>query len=125
MGTQAYFSAMMLAPAMVGNSSSGIVEAASFGLPVVNVGARQSGRTRGRNVLDVAADEDASAIAAAIRQALAPEFRAALAGMENPYGRGDAAATIVERLREVPLDATLVHKRFYDGPAVVPEEARR
>ena len=128
MGTQAYFSAMTIAPAMVGNSSSGIVEAASFGLPVVNVGARQAGRTRARNVLDVSEDDDFAAIARAIRRALQPEFRAALAGMENPYGRGDAAATIVRRLRDVPLDATLLHKRFYDGPAagaVVAEEARR
>ena len=59
MGTDAYFSLMGRAAAMVGNSSSGIIEAASFGLPVVNIGNRQGGRIRAANVIDVECERDA------------------------------------------------------------------
>jgi UDP-hydrolysing UDP-N-acetyl-D-glucosamine 2-epimerase len=113
-GTAGYFGVMRAAAAMVGNSSSGIIEAASFGLPVVNVGARQAGRVRAANVIDVgnAADE----ILAGIRRAVAPAFRTGLAGLVNPYGGGRAAAAIVERLRTIPLDDRLRVKRFHDHP---------
>jgi UDP-hydrolysing UDP-N-acetyl-D-glucosamine 2-epimerase len=110
LGTQAYFSTMARAAAMVGNSSSGIIEAASFGLPVVNVGSRQEGRERGRNVLDAAASADD--IVAAIRKALSPEFRAGIAGMANPYGSGGAGPIIARRLAQVPLDDALLRKRL-------------
>lgn len=115
LGTQAYFSAMAAARAMVGNSSSGIIEAASFELPVVNAGRRQQGRTHGPNVIDVEDDERADAIAAAIARAIDPQFRSSLQGLQNPYGNGTAAAAIVQRLRDVPLDSTLTFKRFYDA----------
>ncbi len=115
LGTQAYFSLMNVAAAMVGNSSSGIIEAASFGLPVVNLGNRQAGRTRGANVIDVAADENAVAIVAAIERATDPGFRRTIAGKSNLYGSGGAAETIVARLRDVPLGAELLQKRFHDG----------
>lgn len=114
LGTRAYFSLMSRAAAMVGNSSSGIIEAASFGLPVVNVGDRQAGRVRGRNVIDAAAGR--GEVAAALRRALDPAFRASLAGMENPYGDGRAAERIVARVTEVPLDRRLIVKRFHDLP---------
>ncbi len=110
--TRAYLSAMRLAAAMVGNSSSGIVEAGSFGLPVVNIGRRQTGRVRGPNVIDVPCDTEA--IANALRRALTADFRAGLKGMVNPYGRGDAAERIVARLKEVPLDRRLIVKKFHD-----------
>jgi UDP-hydrolysing UDP-N-acetyl-D-glucosamine 2-epimerase len=114
LGTEAYFSLMALAAAMVGNSSSGIIEAASFRLPVVNFGDRQAGRLRARNVID--APPDRAAIAAAIRRACSTTFRSSLAGLVNPYGRGNAAAVIVDRLRGVVLDETLLVKRFHDLP---------
>ncbi len=112
LGTRGYFSLMHHAAAMVGNSSSGIVEAASFELPVVNIGTRQSGRVRGPNVIDC--DYDRAAIRAAIAQALAPEFRAGWAGLDNPYGDEGAAQRIVAVLREVSLDERLLIKRFHD-----------
>jgi len=112
LGTQAYFSLMEHAAAMVGNSSSGIIEAASFGLPVVNVGTRQEGRERGRNVLDAAVDR--GSIADGLRRALATVFRASVAGMDNPYGDGHAARRIVAVLRDTPLDERLLRKRFVD-----------
>ena len=112
LGVQAYFSLMRIAAAMVGNSSSGIIEAPSFALPVVNIGSRQSGRVRARNVIDVAPER--GAILGGIRRAVSSDFRAGLRGMENPYGSGHAAEAIVERLKSVPLDAALIAKRFHD-----------
>jgi UDP-N-acetylglucosamine 2-epimerase (non-hydrolysing)/GDP/UDP-N,N'-diacetylbacillosamine 2-epimerase (hydrolysing) len=91
---------------MVGNSSSGIMEAASFALPTVNVGMRQQGRERARNVID--APPETTAILSAITQALSPEFRDSLSGMINPYGDGSAATTIARVLTTIPLDGMLI-----------------
>jgi UDP-N-acetylglucosamine 2-epimerase (non-hydrolysing)/GDP/UDP-N,N'-diacetylbacillosamine 2-epimerase (hydrolysing) len=115
LGIQGYFSAMTLARAMVGNSSSGIIEAASFTLPVVNIGNRQRGRVRGPQVVDVEPTSDA--ISAGIAQACAPAFRESLQGCSNPYGDGKAAERIIAVLREVSLDARLIQKQFYDVTA--------
>ncbi len=117
LGTQMYFSLMTHVAAMVGNTSSGIVEAASFKLPVVNVGNRQRGRLQTRNIVNVGYDHDD--ILAGIRKVLAPEFRAGLADLVNPYGDGHAAERIVTRLAETALDDRLLLKRFHDvaGPA--------
>jgi len=114
LGPQGYFSLMKIAPAMVGNSSSGIIEAPSFGLPVVNIGNRQRGRLRGRNVVDVGYSRDE--IVAGIMQALSAEFRTGLQDQPNPYGRGHAVEAIVEMLEQVSLDDRLIIKRFYDSP---------
>lgn len=112
LGQAGYFSMMACAAAMVGNSSSGIVEAPSFGLPVVNIGARQLGRVRAKNVIDVGYEHDE--IIAGIRKAITPEFRAGLQGIGNPYGDGRASEVIVKHLREADLDNRLVVKQFMD-----------
>jgi UDP-N-acetylglucosamine 2-epimerase (non-hydrolysing)/GDP/UDP-N,N'-diacetylbacillosamine 2-epimerase (hydrolysing) len=101
-----YWSLLGNVDAMAGNSSSGIMEAASFALPTVNVGIRQQGRERAHNVIDAPAET--SAILAAIQRALNPEFRESLCGMDNPYGDGTAATTIVRVLTTVPLDGLLI-----------------
>jgi UDP-hydrolysing UDP-N-acetyl-D-glucosamine 2-epimerase len=101
-----YWSLLGQVDAMIGNSSSGIMEAASFALPVVNVGMRQQGRERAANVLDVPAES--SAIVEAARRVLAPEMRASLQGMKNPYGDGTASETIAEVLATTPLQGMLV-----------------
>jgi UDP-hydrolysing UDP-N-acetyl-D-glucosamine 2-epimerase len=101
-----YWSLLGQVDAMIGNSSSGIMEAASFELPVVNVGMRQQGRERAQNVLDVPAEE--KAIADALTQALSPDFRTWLRGMTNPYGNGTAAITIAQVLTSVPLERLLI-----------------
>ena len=111
LGTRAYFSLMSHACAMVGNSSSGIIEAASFQLPVVNIGNRQRGRIRGRNVIDSGYRKED--IVAAVRKAVDNQFRSSLEGMENPYGDGKASGRIVQVLKEVKLDQDLLLKRFY------------
>ena len=115
LGTQAFFSLMARAAAMVGNSSSGIVEAPSFGLPVVNIGSRQRGRTRAANVIDV--DYHRNDIIAGLEKALASDFRSSLRDLPNPYGDGRAAEVIVQRLKDVPLNQNLVVKAFADTPA--------
>jgi len=111
-----YWSLLGQVDAIVGNSSSGIMEAASFALPAINVGMRQQGRERARNVIDAPAET--SAIVAAIRQALAPEFRDSLAGVTNPYGNGTAAKTISHILATVSLDKLLIKQ-----PVPLPESA--
>jgi UDP-hydrolysing UDP-N-acetyl-D-glucosamine 2-epimerase len=116
LGQRAYYSLLALADLMVGNSSSGIWEAPSFELPVVNIGLRQLGRRRGANVIDVP-DPDAEQIAAAVRRGLEPRFRAGLRGLANPYGDGTAAPRIIETLKTVSLGPRLVRKRFHDAPA--------
>uniref|UniRef100_A0A7C2JWS8 UDP-N-acetylglucosamine 2-epimerase (Hydrolyzing) n=1 Tax=Schlesneria paludicola TaxID=360056 RepID=A0A7C2JWS8_9PLAN len=114
LGTQGYFSAMRHAAAMVGNSSSGIIEAASFELPVVNIGNRQRGRVHAENVLDCECHRDE--ILHAIQRAASPEFRASLSGLVNPYGDGHAAERIVDVLASARLDDGVILKRFHDLP---------
>jgi UDP-hydrolysing UDP-N-acetyl-D-glucosamine 2-epimerase len=105
----AYWSLLREADAMIGNSSSGIMETASFALPTVNVGLRQRGRERARNVLDAA--PDAANILARVEEARSPAFRASLSGIENPYGDGHAAERIVQALTSAPLGPQLLIKR--------------
>jgi UDP-N-acetylglucosamine 2-epimerase (non-hydrolysing)/GDP/UDP-N,N'-diacetylbacillosamine 2-epimerase (hydrolysing) len=101
-----YWSLLGQVDAMVGNSSSGIMEAASFALPAVNIGMRQQGRERARNIIDT--PPETGAILAGLRKALDPAFRAALRGKANPYGNGTAAQTIAQVLATVQLDALLI-----------------
>lgn len=112
LGTQGYFSAMQLVAAMVGNSSSGIIEAASFGLPVVNVGIRQQGRVKGPNVIDTG--NTSEEIFTGIGRAVTADFRAGLQGMTNPYGCGNAAEIILAKLRDTDLHSGLTIKLFND-----------
>ncbi|HEY7838609.1 MAG TPA: UDP-N-acetylglucosamine 2-epimerase [Terriglobales bacterium] len=118
LGSAGYFSLMRHAAVMVGNSSSGLLEAPSFALPVVNVGTRQDGRVRAANVIDCG--NGRAEILQAMRRALAPSFRQALAGKPSPFGDGHAAERIVAALGGVALDARLLRKHFYDGPGGPP-----
>ncbi len=104
-----YWALLREAAAMLGNSSSGIMETASFALPTVNVGLRQKGRERPANVLDT--PPETSAILAALQRALTPEFRAGLSGMRNPYGDGTAAERIAEVLTTLPDRDVLLQKQ--------------
>jgi GDP/UDP-N,N'-diacetylbacillosamine 2-epimerase (hydrolysing) len=110
---EAFVNLVRYAAALVGNSSSGIHETASLGVPTVNVGTRQQGRERGQNVLDVRCDR--REIRQAVATALYDEaFRARVALRVNPYGDGHSAERIVRILKTVNLD-NLIQKRFYDG----------
>ncbi len=104
-----YWSLLRHAAMLLGNSSSGIMETASFALPTVNIGMRQRGRERAPNVID--AEPDRASILAACERARSQEFQAALVGMTNPYGDGHAAERIVDVLISAPLGAELLIKR--------------
>jgi UDP-hydrolysing UDP-N-acetyl-D-glucosamine 2-epimerase len=112
LGTRLYLALMSRAAALVGNSSSGLIEAASFRTPVVNIGTRQCGRVRAHNVIDVGCSS--REIGCAIRRALSGDFRATLSGLKNPYDQGGAAERIVKVLQTVELGPALVCKRFTD-----------
>ena len=114
-----YWSLLHVVDVMVGNSSSGIMETASFALPTVNVGLRQKGRERARNVIDSMPDAapTADSIVEAVRSAYSAEFRDGLAGMTNPYGEGLAAETIVRVLTTAPMGEALLRKRARDVAA--------
>lgn len=105
-----YAGLMRVADVIVGNSSSGIIEAPTFALPAVNVGRRQEGRFRGPNVIDVPHDEND--IVNAVKKALDPVFRKKLQGRANPYGDGQASHRIVDILKKIPIDETLIYKRM-------------
>jgi UDP-hydrolysing UDP-N-acetyl-D-glucosamine 2-epimerase len=97
--------------AIIGNSSAGIKETPAFACPVVNIGARQHGRLRGDNVLDV--PHEAAEIEAAARRCVDDEmFRAACRCGSNPYGSGDAGLRIAGILATTPLDQRLLQKRL-------------
>jgi UDP-hydrolysing UDP-N-acetyl-D-glucosamine 2-epimerase len=103
-----YLSLLKNAGVLVGNSSSGIIESTSLGIPVVNVGIRQRGREHAANVIDVPAKS--RAVEAAIRKALSPDFRKSVQGLDNPYGDGKAARIISEVLVNAPLGSKLLFK---------------
>jgi len=104
-----YWSLLRQATLFLGNSSSGIMETPSFALPTVNIGIRQQGRERARNILDAPANSEAILNAASTVRSNA--FRQSLEGMTNPYGDGSAAEKIAGVLTTVPLGKSLLIKR--------------
>jgi UDP-hydrolysing UDP-N-acetyl-D-glucosamine 2-epimerase len=113
-GPDAYHSVLSRAIAIVGNSSSGLIEAPSFRVPAVNIGIRQSGRIRAANVID--SGNDRTAILAAIRKAASSDFRQSLQSLANPFTNQthSAVSCIMKVLKEVNLGESLLQKRFYD-----------
>jgi UDP-N-acetylglucosamine 2-epimerase (non-hydrolysing)/GDP/UDP-N,N'-diacetylbacillosamine 2-epimerase (hydrolysing) len=105
----AYWSRLRSAELLLGNSSSGIMEAASFAIPAVNVGIRQRGREQGRNVLN--AEATVESIVDCVAAARDTIFRASLQGMDNPYGDGHASERIAAVLASVRLGEELLIKR--------------
>ena len=98
--------------AIVGNSSSGIHEAATFHVPTINIGSRQQGRQRPESVIDVG--NDSEDIAAALKKALFDEgYRASVRGMQNPYGDGHSAPKIYNVLKTMNMDG-IIQKKFYE-----------
>jgi UDP-hydrolysing UDP-N-acetyl-D-glucosamine 2-epimerase len=98
LGGEGYAHAMRHALVMLGNSSSGVIEAAYFGLPVVNIGDRQRGRERSGNTIDV--DESRQAVAAGLDQALSEPFRKRCAKLPNVYGDGKASERIAKAIAD-------------------------
>lgn len=99
--------------ALIGNSSSGIHETPSLKIPAINIGNRQMGRERAANVIDVPNDQ--VLIEQAIEKALFDEdFRHFVRGIENPYGTGNSAETIVNLLKTIDLEKVSIQKVFYE-----------
>ena len=114
LGVKRYLSAMACAAVVAGNSSSGVVETPTFGVPTVNVGSRQAGRIICENVLCCPAQRQE--IAAALEKALSPEFAAAAKKTVSPYNGGDTSARMVKILEEKLFEPGFGGpKGFYDG----------
>ncbi|MCX6027642.1 MAG: UDP-N-acetylglucosamine 2-epimerase [Chloroflexi bacterium] len=111
LGQVQYLSLLREADVVLGNSSSGIIEAPTARTPTVNIGDRQRGRIRAPSVIDSA--ESAAAIVSAVQRALSPGFQKIAAKGETPFGSGGASKRIKRTIKEVPLDGILF-KRFHD-----------
>lgn len=111
LGQLRYLSALQYMDAIVGNSSSGIVEAPSFKLATINIGNRQKGRVRASSTIDVSANK--AELTSKLTEIYTPEFIASLKQVVNPYGRGNSSEKVVQTLKTVELSG-LKTKQFYD-----------
>ncbi len=113
LGARRYLSLIPYVNAVVGNSSSGILEVPSFHIPTVNIGSRQEGRLASQSVIHC--DTTPRGITEALRKALSADFRTSIKEHSNPYEQKDTALRIYEILRNHPLEG-LTRKEFYDVP---------
>lgn len=105
-----YAGLMKVASVIVGNSSSGLIEAPVFGLPAVNIGRRQEGREQAANVINVS--HERTAIREAVLKALTPEWREKCRSVQNPYGDGKSSERIVNILKNTPINEELIIKKL-------------
>jgi GDP/UDP-N,N'-diacetylbacillosamine 2-epimerase (hydrolysing) len=105
-----YLTVLKQCSALVGNSSSGIIEAASFSKPVLNIGSRQNGRERSGNVIDV--QPNYNAIKQGLEKVLSDEFHTAVSSIKNAYGDGTTSLKVVEILRKIEVNETLLQKKI-------------
>lgn len=113
LGMRRYLSALKYAFCVLGNSSSGLVEAPSFGIPTVNIGNRQRGRLQAESVINCRPEK--ADILRALNMAGSPEFRKAAAKAVNPYGDGNSSGRIHEIIKRTMLSGPIdLRKRFYD-----------
>ena len=117
LGQRRYLSVMRRAAVVIGNSSSGLIEAPAVGVPTIDIGDRQAGRLRAETIIHCG--ETADEITQAIRQAMDPSFHAAMHDTVPPYGGGGVAARIRKVLASIDL-RNLTRKRFFDGDAPCP-----
>ena len=113
LGMKRYLSAMKYVDGVVGNSSSGIIEAPSFQVGTINIGDRQKGRIQAASVINCA--PDCASITHALQTMFSDEFRETLKIVENPYGGLRTAENILQILLEFPLEGIL-KKQFYNLP---------
>jgi GDP/UDP-N,N'-diacetylbacillosamine 2-epimerase (hydrolysing) len=111
LGSLRFLSALQYMDAMVGNSSSGLIEAPAFKLATINIGDRQKGRVKAKSVLDCAPNK--AAVQAAIRSVYSVGFQAELQQVDSPYGTGGASATIIDIIKKVNLK-DILQKKFYN-----------
>ena len=111
LGQLRYLSAIKHVNAVIGNSSSGLIEAPALKKPTINLGDRQRGRLKAASVIDC--DENAEAIIAAIQKALSADFMQSISNVLSPYGEGNASVRIKDYLKNVNLKDVLL-KKFFD-----------
>lgn len=111
MGQVRYLSALQHVDAVIGNSSSGIIEAPAFKTATINIGDRQKGRLKAASVIDC--DETSDSIVAGIKKALTPEFLKTVRSAASLYGSGETAQKIMQAMKTVSLDG-ITRKSFYD-----------
>jgi GDP/UDP-N,N'-diacetylbacillosamine 2-epimerase (hydrolysing) len=111
LGVRRYLSAMQYSTAVIGNSSSGIIEVPSFKIPTVNICDRQKGRIQAASILNCS--PDANAIRQTIGRAVSPDFQESLAGISNPYDRPGTCSTIVGMLEKTDISG-ITKKPFHD-----------
>jgi UDP-N-acetylglucosamine 2-epimerase (non-hydrolysing)/GDP/UDP-N,N'-diacetylbacillosamine 2-epimerase (hydrolysing) len=111
LGLKRYLSALKYVTAVVGNSSSGIIEVPSFGIPTLNIGIRQKGRIAADSVIHCGTTEEE--IRQGLSQALSPEALAAAKSTVNPYEKEGTVDRIVHVIKEYPLENLLI-KSFYN-----------
>lgn len=112
LGQRKYLSALQYCDAVVGNSSSGIIEVPSFRIPTVNIGDRQRGRVRAESVIDCG--NDRGQIETALQEALSSEFRNKVANVKNPYEGKKTSEEIVKIIGKAVYDGIDIRKKFYD-----------
>lgn len=111
LGFKRYLAVMKQAACVMGNSSSGLIEAPSFKIPIINIGTRQQGRPKSCSVIDTIME--ASSLNLAVNQALDNDFISLCKKALNPYGEGNSSEKIVQVLSETKFD-TLIPKQFYN-----------
>jgi GDP/UDP-N,N'-diacetylbacillosamine 2-epimerase (hydrolysing) len=111
LGQIRYLSLLQWVDGVVGNSSSGLIEAPSFKIGTINIGDRQDGRLKAESVIDCMPEE--ASILDALKKLYSPGFRSSLTSVKNPYDHGNASAAICEVLGSVDI-THIVKKRFYD-----------
>ncbi|WP_411861529.1 UDP-N-acetylglucosamine 2-epimerase [Vibrio sp. MACH09] len=109
LGQVRYLSAIKLASAVIGNSSSGVIEVPSFDVPTVNIGVRQKGRLAAKSVIDAAANTDD--IVKAINSAVRRDYLVDDEVVINPYGQGDSSSQVIDMIRTLQFESC---KTFYD-----------
>lgn len=102
LGRVKFYSALRHSSAMTGNSSCGLIEAPSFGIPTLNVGDRQKGRARGESVVDVAADYES--VKRGLEKVLSDDFARIAEKASNPYEKSGTVDEIFRRLKDAPLE---------------------
>ncbi|WP_270670118.1 UDP-N-acetylglucosamine 2-epimerase [Paraclostridium bifermentans] len=112
MGQLRYLSAMKYCDIVIGNSSSGIIEAPSFKIPTINIGNRQKGRIQAKSTINSGTSKDD--IVKSINICLSREFKESLKNIKNPYGDGDTSRKIIMKIKEFLNEDIDLKKQFYD-----------
>ena len=112
LGQLKYFSLLKFATLVIGNSSSGLIEAPSFKIPTINIGDRQRGRVKAKSVIDCSPTK--KSIEQAIKKGISKQFRECLRELKNPYGSKGASKKIVNTLEKIKFDQVIMKKKFHD-----------